>query len=191
MNGGGGGFKHNSEQRQRPMAQLPLNWDKPYPERGSRKRCTHTPKKTGLMDRLWRLHLTLCYDNHSVLLTFWHVKGPGSAEAKTQVLGGVARQGRRVHFCVGDRGGPNTWDNTLRAPLVRWGRKPTLSKELFGCQTKQRRHQHKRPSGSHLIGPDCASKQPHYRLGQDAGSVIRELNPKASAIEGGQLRAFL
>lgn len=54
-------------------------------QRGCRK--WHT--KIYWMDRFWRLYLTLRYDSRSVLLTFWHVKGPGSAKAEIHVDGGV------------------------------------------------------------------------------------------------------
>lgn len=93
-----GGFKHNSEQRQRPKAWSTAHKLRQAVSREKLQKATHT--NICLMDRLWRLHLTLRYDSRSVLLTFWHVKGPGSAEAKPCIAEGVSWQGRGSHIFV-------------------------------------------------------------------------------------------
>lgn len=97
------------------------------------KETTESDKqKISLIDSSWRLYLTPHYDSLSALLTLWHVKMPGSFEAKTHICWGERRRKKCTFLChrKKNRGGPNNLNNTLQFSFVEHA-KIDIFKELF------------------------------------------------------------
>lgn len=96
------------------------------------KETTESDKqKISLIDSSWRLYLTPHYDSLSALLTLWHVKIPGSFEAKTHICWRKAEE-KCTFLCHGkkNREGPNNLNNTLQFSFVEHA-KIDIFKELF------------------------------------------------------------
>lgn len=98
------------------------------------KETTESDKqKISLIDSSWRLYLTPHYDSLSALLTLWHVKMPGSFEAKTHICWGERHRKKKCTFLCHrkkNREGPNNLNNTLQSSFVEHA-KIDIFKELF------------------------------------------------------------
>lgn len=184
-----GGIKHNTEQRQRPRAgcrRTKTSWI----QREAAANDTHTNPLNGQVLKtsfnlvLWQ---PWCFINSDML------GARVSRGRHTCCWRRCLRRKGRACFCVGDRGkaekAKHISHHLPSGPFVSWARED-ISKDLFGCQTKQMR-QHKRPSGSCLARPVHTSRWPQCRLGGTEGWMRKDSAQRLCYREAGGSQQWL